>query len=375
MKKVGLITMHNVFNMGAVLQSYALQRTINEQGAECKIIDYVPNLRKGYRNYFPKNQGLNKMRRLASWIKWLPQRIKWQKPYKQFIDEHLILTDKTFYENDEIYNYNFNYDVFVTGSDQVWNSSSTDGLSPYYFLDFVKGKQKVSYAASLSELKNSEKDKMMRYLETFNAISVREYHSVNLLKDILRVPINLVLDPTFLLTPNEWDTIALQSKINITEDYLLIYMLGDVPKMLEIAKQIAKEKNLKIVKFGWNFKKPNGIDINVSFGTPQDFVQLFKNAKFVVTNSFHGTAFSINFNKNFISIPSSKRNPRFVSVLTLFGLENHLYEDNGDISGYIEEIDYQKVNNILNEQRKKSIEFITNSVINYEHGESYGKCK
>lgn len=375
MKKVGLITMHNVFNMGAVLQSYALQRVINEQGAECEIIDYVPNLRKGYRNYFPKNQGINKMRRLASWVKWLPQRIKWQKPYKQFIHEHLILGNRTFYENDEIYNYKFNYDVFVTGSDQVWNSSSTDGLSPYYFLDFVKDKQKVSYAASLSELKDSEKSTMMHYLDTFNAISVREYHSVNLLKDISNLPIELVLDPTFLLTQNEWDTIASESSVEVADEYLLIYMLGDVPKMLEIAEQIAKEKKLKIVKFGWDLKKSPQVDINISFGTPQDFVRLFKNAKFVVTNSFHGTAFSINFNKNFISIPSSKKNPRFVSVLTLFGLKSHLYEENEDISACIKEIDYQKVKNILNEQRKKSFEFINKNIIMYENGGLHEKCE
>lgn len=375
MKKVGLITMHNVFNMGAVLQSYALQRAINEKGADCEIIDYVPDLRKGFRNYFPKNQGLNKIRRVGSWIKWLPQRIMWQKPYKQFINNYLNLSKETFYENNEIYDYNFKYEVFVTGSDQVWNSSSTDGLSPYYFLDFVKNKQKVSYAASLSELKDYEKNKMQYYLNTFNAISVREYHSINLLKDISNVPVNLVLDPTFLLTPKEWETIAMQSNVEISDNYLLIYMLGDVPKMLDIAEQIAKEKNLKIVKFGWNLKKSNKVDINISFGTPQDFVKLFKNASFVVTNSFHGTAFSINFNKNFISIPSSKRNPRFVSVLTLFNLENHLYESDEDISKYIEDIDYKKVNLILNEQRNKSFEFITNNIINYEHGELYEKCK
>lgn len=369
MKKVGLITMHNVFNMGAVLQSYALQRVINENNGECEIIDYIPNLRKGYRNYFPKNQGLNKLRRTASWIKWLPQRIKWKKPYQEFIQEHLILSNATFFEDNEIYHYPFKYDVFVTGSDQVWNPSSTDGVSPYYFLDFVKGHDKVSYAASISNSSLSELEtrKITEFLKDFKSISVREMQAIELLSPLVKdISIDFVLDPTFLLNQKQWNDIALESKIHISEKYLLIYMLGDVPFMLDIAKEIANEKNLKIVKFGWDFIKQRNVDYNCSFKKPQDFIKLFINADYVVTNSFHGTAFSINFNKDFISIPSSKGNPRFISILNTLNLYDRLYIENTDIKKYIKSIDYTKTNIILNELKEKSLCFIKDNITNKE---------
>lgn len=364
-KRIGLMTMHNVCNMGAVLQAYALQRTINLRGGECEIIDYVPNLRKGYRKFFPKDQGISKMKRTLSWIKWLPQRVKWQKPYKEFVDKHLILGTEIFYENKKIYSYPFHYDVYVTGSDQVWNSASTDGLSAYYFLDFVRGRKKVSYAASISnkELNTEEREQINHYLKDFSAISVREYQAVELLGEVCEKEIELVLDPTFLLTLQQWNQLAVESNIEIQERYLLIYMLGDVPEIMKLAKQIAEQKKLKIVKFGWDFVCLRDVDYNISFGKPQDFVTLFKNAEYVITNSFHGTAFSINFNKNFLSIPSSKNNPRFISILELMGLKDRLYGKNNEIIKYLENIDYSKVNLKLNFWREKSLKFIDQNIL------------
>lgn len=363
-KKIGLITMHNVCNMGAVLQAYALQIEIDSNGGNSEIIDYIPNLRKGYRKYFPKNQGIGKIRRTFSWLKWLPHRILWQKPYNEFVNEHLKLSKETFYENQKIYNYLFEYDVFVTGSDQVWNSSSTDGLSPYYFLDFAKGK-KVSYAASISNknLSFEEKKILEKYLSSYDAISVREKQAVELLEPVCKKDISFVLDPTLLLTKNEWEMLGNESNINIKENYLLIYMLGNVPRMLELAKKIAMEKKLKIVKFGWDIKKKKYVDYNISFKKPQDFIRLFMNADYIVTNSFHGTVFSINFKKDFVSIPSSKGNPRFLSILSVLGILDRLYDEKKEIGNYIESIDYEDVDKKLEELREKSITYIRSNII------------
>ncbi len=363
MYKVGLITMHNVCNMGAVLQAYAIQHLIENKGVSCEIMNYVPNLRKGFHVYFPKEQGVSKTRRILSNMKWLPNRILWQKPYKEFVSKHLNVSSHKFYSNRISYEYEYSYDCMVTGSDQVWNPSSTDGFDPFYFLDFYKGK-KVSYAASISTEKVTEQEKkwLKEKLEKFTAISVREKTGVDLLINIISTPIEQTLDPTMLLERNEWRNLSKESTIKIKEKYLLIYILGSVPILEKKAVEIAKQLNLKTVKFGWDLINNKEIDYSYNFKTPQDFIKLFEHASYVVTNSFHGLAYSINFNIDFTVLPSSPGNPRYISILNMFKLTNRLYDEKKGLVDY-SKIDYEFVNNILENERKKSLDFIEKNII------------
>lgn len=367
MIRVGLITMHNVCNIGAMLQAYALQVSIEKLGADCEIINYIPDLRRGIRQYWPKGQGISFIRSTASNIKWLPQRILWQKPYCEFKKNYLKVSDKVFYDDKEIYTYNFDYNVFVTGSDQVWNPGSTDGFNSNYFLDFVKNKKKVSYAASISVDSLSLEDKriVQQYLSDFTAISIRETHAINLLNEFTKQDIELVLDPTLLLDSIEWKEVSKESKIEINCKYLLIYMLGSDSRVIELAKFIAREKNLKILQFGWNIKKKKFVDIDFSFMSPIDFVKIIGDAEYVVTNSFHGTAFAINNRIDFVAIPSSYNNPRFVSLLELFGITERLYQGESSYSEYLNKINYDIVDIKLSKLRVSSINYIKLNILDW----------
>lgn len=364
--RTGLITMHNVCNMGAVLQAYALQARIEMLGSSCEIINYIPNVRRGIRNYVPKAQGTGRIRNAASCVKWLPHRILWRKPYRKFTDSCLHVSGDVFYQDKKAYGFSFPYDVFVTGSDQVWNPDSTDGFDPFYFLDFVKGKKKVSYAASISRtfLQESEKREIARYLDSFGAVSVREQSAVELLAPLVKQKVECVLDPSLLLAPDDWEVIGKESSLDIGGHYLLVYMLGNEPRLMKLAEFIAEKKRLKIVKFAWDFRKKKGVHVNLAFQTPWDFVAAFSGAEYVVTNSFHGTAFSINYGIDFACTPSSPENPRFVSILRQFGIMDRMYNGCEDMRRYLEGINYADVHAGLNRLRKKSVQFIRDNIIN-----------
>lgn len=363
--RIGLITMHNVCNFGAVLQTYAMTVILNNLGHECTVIDYVPNVRKGLRVYFPIERDLPFIRKIMSWIKWLPVRIGWATPFNKFMAEKYVLTSKKYIGNGSLVANPPIFDAYITGSDQVWNSASTDGLNEDYFLSFVpKGKRKISYAASISSdhLGYKEDDVIRGYLKDYTAISVREKQGVSLLKSIGIDNIEHVLDPTILLSLDDWIHIANESSIEQNDKYLLMYVLGSMPKLTEYAQKIASQRNLKVVKLGWDFRKPRGVDRIISFGTPQDFVKLFLNAEYVVTNSFHGTAFSINFNKDFMSFPSSPNNPRFMSLLKMFELQERCLKEESKLEDFVSGIDYTNVNEVLQDERKISLNFLQNAL-------------
>lgn len=188
MKRVAIITMHDVCNMGAVLQAYALQQFIIKLGLECEIIDFIPNNRKGFRYFFPIEKNVSSFRKIGSWIKWFPHRLRWRKQYSSFRKEHLLVTKKRFYEKGSLlYKIDLNYDFYITGSDQVWNPASTNGFNPYYFLDFVKSfDKKISYAPSMSCncFTPSQKEEVTYYLKGFKALSAREKTMIPLLNAI-----------------------------------------------------------------------------------------------------------------------------------------------------------------------------------------------
>jgi hypothetical protein len=363
--KIGLITMHNVCNFGAVLQTYAMTFTLKTLGHECTIIDYIPDVRKGFRVYFPIERELSFPRKIMSWTKWLPVRIGWERSFNKFMAKNYELTPQKYVGNGSIIINPPIFDAYITGSDQVWNPDSTDGLNGDYFLSFVpKGKTKISYAASISAkcLSNKEKEAILSYLNDYKAISVREMQGKNLLKSIGIDKVEHVLDPTLLLTKAEWGHIADGSNIEEKDKYLLMYVLGSQPKLVKYAQKVARQRKLKIVKLGWDLKKTKGIDEIISFGTPQDFVKLFLNADYVVTNSFHGTAFSVNFNKDFIVLPSSNNNPRFTSILNMFGLQERCLNVENGIKDFNDSIDYTVVNTILQNERKISLDFLQNAL-------------
>ncbi|WP_040373720.1 polysaccharide pyruvyl transferase family protein, partial [Peribacillus psychrosaccharolyticus] len=246
------------------------------------------------------------------------------------------------------------------GSDQVWNYL-TAGFDKSYFLDFVQDKSKKnSYAASfgVDSIPETYKKDYYKLLSDFQNISVREQQGADIVKDVLEVNPPVLLDPTLMLNREEWNRVSSKNKENA--EYLLLYLIAESKSIISLAKRVAKERNLKIIYISDRLYKSTGMDNRSKVGV-DEWVNLFLNASFIVTNSFHGVAFSINFQKEFYMqyLPgNAKVNSRLENILELTGLKDRFVSDFEKIN--IDHIDYSKVNKILQQEREKSIKYLKN---------------
>jgi hypothetical protein len=241
------------------------------------------------------------------------------------------------------------YDYFIVGSDQVWNEKWT---KDFYFLNFSPKEKNIAYAASIGndKLSNDYKSLLIEKLKNFKSISLREKNTVEIIRELIGIGTDLVLDPTLLLSDEEWRLLARKSEIKLEKKYLLTYFLGPAPD--KEVNRTAKKFNLKIINL-FNPKDTNYISASV-----EDFINLFMNASFVMTDSFHGTIFSIIFEKKFMTISRDDMNSRLVSLFDLLVLN-----DRHDKVDFINsEIDFINLSKILNKMREASHQFLVNSL-------------
>lgn len=352
---VGIITMHKSDNYGAVLQSYALVKAIEKVGAKAEIINYIPERFKTSVQFFyvhPRryNSILKKYIIMAAS---LPIRALIYYRYNTFLKEYLPVGKNVYYSEEDLETRIPKYDVYMSGSDQVWNPEFEGRIDSAFFLKFAPDTaRKVAYAVSFGKgsLSDIEAAEVKKLLSRYDYISVREKSGKEIITN-LGFDAEYLLDPTFLLDGNEWRTFS--NKRLVKEKYVLVYQLNPNPKLLEIANRIAKEHNLKVVKFSRDVVKKAGVDINMAFQRPEYFVSMIANADYIVTDSFHGTAFSINLHKKFTVVMPPKYSDRLNSILTKLELESRLADEMYDI-----EPDYIAVEQILKAERKKSIMFL-----------------
>ena len=248
-------------------------------------------------------------------------------------------------------------DIYCSGSDQIWNPRANGGFNPVYFLSEANGK-KVSYASSIGihDLSELEEKQMKSYLREFANISVRELSSVPMLKE-MGYDAFCALDPTLLLTQDDWTKFSHESIDE--EPYLLVYYFGNAKDAMNTASLIAHKRGLKIRRIAVGFEKYACDEEIERFISPERFVSLFLNSSYVITNSFHGTIFSINFKKQFLTYPTTKKNARFDSVFQMFGLSDRnlqLYSSEEAVE--IPDVDYSDVTQILNVRRRESGEYV-----------------
>lgn len=358
---IGTLTFHTAHNYGAVLQAYALVRYIQSLGHNAEIINYQAEFNakrfapKPLSRFFNIREVYNVLFRNA-----------YQKPcseaFRDFYENFLPKSAKS-YAKEELGITSVLYDKIITGSDQVWNLTCTDG-DDAYFLPFAPSEKKYSYAASMGVTKVPEhlKERLANYIMTFNDISVREYEAVEIVKELTGRDAIQVVDPTLLLTKDQWEEIADYSRCPRSK-YLLIYVMSEDMKLLKFAKRYAKAHNLKIAYISQRFfKRINALYLrNV---TPNQWLGLFLNADTVVTNSFHGSAFGVNFSKNlFVKyIPRSIANSRLQTLVNDYGLEEHLLR-NDHIFVENDGLDLNKVSHTLDEYRRLSHEYISNFLL------------
>ena len=364
--KIGIVTFHRAVNYGAVLQAFALCRTLRDMGHECDIIDYRSRFIEEYYDSAsllkPKN-----WKRLVSYIISNGNLNPNKDRYTTFLQNNRMLSLEKYYTHDDLITINDKYDLFIAGSDQVWNYA-TAGFDKAYFLDFVVNNvKKASYAASFgfSELPKEYNNKYIELLSSFAHISVREESGKRIIESLLPgADVTVDLDPTLLLTSNDWTTVS-NSYGEGNKGYILVYMIGENKEILNIAKQFASENNVEVKYISDRWMTRKGVT-NLRKVNPAEWIYLFKNSDYIITNSFHGTVFSILFRKKFVVLgnaDSKKRASRLVNILSELNLTNRMTYDYKEALYELPlDIDYDSVEGLLAVRRNDSLETLKSLV-------------
>jgi hypothetical protein len=354
--KIKTITCHNVYNYGASLQSYALMKYLQNQGYEVEIIDYRPFYLSQRYNLWRINLkwSRNIFQKLIYYILKIPIRLVKDLPRKKAFDrftkKNLILTSKTYHTNEELKADVPYADLYLAGSDQIWNSLYNNGKDPAFYLDFaLKTSIKASYAPSFS-VNYIEKDYEVRvknWLHKLDYISVREATGISILQSIGIQGVQ-VMDPVFLLPMFEWQNLSTEGLIK--GKYILVYDFENNPVIESFAKEISAKTKYPIVSIT-DYVKQSYAYKNINAASPWDFIGLIKNCDIFITNSFHGTAFSIIFNKEFYTFNRIHQNvnSRMIDLLQSVGLQNRLITLDSKLD-MTNTIDYKSVNALMSDK-------------------------
>lgn len=359
--KIGILTFHNAHNWGAALQLYALKEYLKDLGHEVKVINYRNSIIDS--NY--KKNPVIKLRR-KDWkgiLIYLYEKINFEygkKAYKEKwskfnnFEKQMLDNDATEYTKEDLEN--LDIDMLVCGSDQIWNPSLTGGLDEVYFCNFKTNAKKVSYAASMGvkELKPEYENDFKNYINNFNDISVREDSLKQYIKKVTDKDVTTVVDPTLLLNVEKYDNIAIKPK---EQKYLFLYTLIENKNLYKIAKRIAKERKLKIIELSYSKKVEKLLHNEIANIGPEEFLGYIKYADCVITNSFHGTIFSMLFKKDFYTINAGKVNSRIENVLNIAQIPERCIKTYEDMQN-CKKIDYENVSKNLNENVLNSKEFL-----------------
>ena len=373
--KIGILTILNVNNYGAELQCCALYRKLHKLGNDAEVVNYLWGIHHGH-DFSGEKRTVPISLKLILKVKLLPivqdlfcffykknKAIRNQR-FDEFHAKYNNLTKTVYPSVRSLNDADFDYDVICIGSDQVWNYEKGYSLEPF-FASFDKKKvKKISYGSSigLSSLSEEAKVVFKRELSNFSCLSVREQQASELLEDILHRKVDVVLDPTLLLDNQEWLEVA-KYDLCPKDKYILVYIVTIKPcdYVLKVARHIAKARGLKIVRINRDaYPEHSGKDVQeIMTAGPSDFIGLFANAEFVVTNSFHGTVFSINFSKPFYSVIKSHHstNSRLTSILKKLTLENRILTVGAPLPD-VSDIDYTIPSERLEMERQHSIGYL-----------------
>lgn len=361
--------MHRVVHFGSVLQAYALQKFLSNNGLDNEIIDYVypnkmhlkPNARK-FRNILSKTY--------HAIITILTGTKKYSKSEIQNFIRYELIKSKKKYKTAEDLSSNYpKYDIYLTGSDQVWNTEYLKGDTSFFFSFVDKGAPKISYAASFGKF-TFEGDKAKSWLgnlSSYKALSVREKNAQDIIKQYTGLEAELVVDPTLLLSKKEWVEFAGKEPL-IKGKYILVYILvyawNPFPYALDSIKHFEKLTGWKVVVIEPMFNRSDYPQWQYADNlSPHQFVNIIKNAGLVVTNSFHGTTFSINLEVPFISIINRNKvkDDRIKSLCERVGCEDSLLMEQSPMPDF-PHLDFSKNTGNLKKHREKSTDYLLSAI-------------
>lgn len=355
--KTGIVTFHSAYNFGASLQTWALQTALERIGAEPFVVNYRPHVIDNLYDPMARTKGLSRYRFYRKLTR--PQLILRHERYEKFMrDKYHLLGEYHTYE--ELKNADMGLDACIVGSDQVWNVQHTGGYDPAFFLEFLGDDvKKISYAASIGSdyILPVYHEQYRRGLGQLDFISVREASARPALAQLTDKEIDVVLDPTLLLDKEEYE--ALKVKREHREKYIFVYMMEYNTELVKFANYMSRLLGLPIVQ---KREQPYFInELETCFTSiPGEFLDYIENAEFVLTNSFHGTVFSVIYEKPFISMLHSGTGSRTSDLLKTLNLTDHLM-DNAQEGSAFERMAFdrkEETRSLLLKNREHSIAYL-----------------
>lgn len=362
MKKVAVITRHAVSNYGSLLQAIATQRLIEQCGCSCEIIDYIRE-DETYRNcektlLKQKSYNSSVLKRCAYLALRQPESIRAGKRFEKMRKQYLHLT-KRYSDLKQLTEEMPSADIYLTGSDQVWGPVADGTFDSAYLLSFTKEENKrVAFAASFGRTNFSRETKEFfhKWLSRYDDIAVREDSAVKLLEE-WGFGAKQVLDPTLLIDASEWEKLCTPIR---AKEYILIYQIHNDKRLSRYAKRVAKKYGLPLVRISASYHQilRGG---RFRFCPPLgEFLSYVKNAKCLITDSFHGTSFALNFHTPFVEILPGETSTRNVSILRLTGLTDRILQDEDDLDLAIKPVDFSGADEKLELYKRESIKVLYN---------------
>lgn len=370
--RIGILTFQWADNYGAVLQAYALKTYLEKNGEEVDIINYSPYSLESRCYIFPSfKQIIEKINKKGVFYTWknfifanlknLKKGLNKKKKFNDFRTVYLGINNKKIRKMSN--KIQFKYDIFIAGSDQIWNPKLIKDDTTYY-LDFINDKyKKVSYAASIGTFDiENYKPVISKYLQCFNNISIREDSFKIVVEELSKKKVSVVLDPVFLIDKDNWGSLV-KENIKFNQKFIFMYLFNKDDEAIELTNKLSKKFNLPVIHYYYgNLRKKLEIDGKCFYyDGPLDFLWYIQHAEYIITNSFHCVAFSLIFEKEFYTYPIYDGSSRIIDMLYKLNLNNRICNGKEIESIIIDicKIDYNYVNDIIYNLKKESYNFIS----------------
>lgn len=374
MRKIVLTTFFKAENYGAALQVYALQSVLQHKGYYVEILNYRDaNIEDPYRLIKWRQSSFRMFLRVCvSSILFYKRNWERHKKFIRFQESYLQIGKAEYWTVRSIKENSPEAECYITGSDQVWNTEITKEVSDVYTLNFgLEQIQRISYAASIgnTQISAEEMELFREKLSRIDTLSVRETTAKTLLEKMgLEKSVSVTLDPVFLRSREEWEADLIDIEKNtekITEKYILAYYVEPDEEYQKVVNEFSRKTSLKVIHFE-RWRRCSNELFSAYTADPFEFVNLIRNAEYVITTSFHATAFSIIFHKEFWAFPHRHTGSRVEDLLSTMEISDRVIHSYDEflLKRYDQQIDYKKVDIILGREKEKSLKWLGDALDN-----------
>lgn len=367
MKKIGILTFNSSYNYGALLQAYATQKFLENNSHNVLFINYLNEYEQKWNKIFSYRKNKSLKENIAILIKNVFFGCYWynKESFKDFVN---IMPKTQLMKKEDFKNFN-DFDILLAGSDQIWNPNIYGGeMDTIFLFDFPTNSKKISFASSFGSyrLNEIEKKEFARCLKSFSCVTTREDFGIEQIKKMGISNVKKVCDPTMLLSSNDWEkVIDISDKKDIKEPYLVVYLMTKYEDYMEQIKSIADYYSLKIVFVTFSNIKRKYVDYYAKGYTPFEFLRLIKRSKLVLTNSFHGTVFSLLFKKEFYNLENVGNPERALSLLNEINLTDRIIKKDSNLNEILtsmKDINYEIVGESLEKISAESKKILLDAI-------------